>query len=39
MQSRQELRDLIHARMGNFRFIVVSNREPFIHRYVEQGSR
>jgi len=35
MHTRQELRELIRAKLGDYRFIVVSNREPFIHRYVE----
>jgi alpha,alpha-trehalose-phosphate synthase [UDP-forming] len=35
MRTRQDLHDLIQQKMSDFRFIVVSNREPFIHRYVE----
>jgi len=33
MWTRQALHDLIAARMAGYRFIVVANREPFIHRY------
>jgi trehalose 6-phosphate synthase len=32
--TRQTLHDLIADRMKDYRFIVVANREPFIHRYV-----
>jgi trehalose 6-phosphate synthase len=34
MWTRETLRDLIHRKMTGFRFIVVANREPFIHSYV-----
>jgi trehalose 6-phosphate synthase len=33
MWTRQALRELITDRMKDYRFIVVANREPFIHRY------
>jgi trehalose 6-phosphate synthase len=33
MWTRQALRDLITDRMKDYQFIVVANREPFIHRY------
>ena len=33
MWTRQALRDLITERMKDYQFIVVANREPFIHRY------
>ena len=33
MWTRQALRDLITDRMKDYRFIVVANREPVIHRY------
>jgi trehalose 6-phosphate synthase len=32
--TRQALHDLIADRMKDYRFIVVANREPFIHRYA-----
>jgi trehalose 6-phosphate synthase len=34
MWTRQALRELISDRMKDYQFIVVANREPFIHRYV-----
>ncbi len=34
MWTRQTLHDLIRSKMAGYRFIVVANREPFIHRYV-----
>ena len=34
MWTRQTLHDLISSKMAGYRFIVVANREPFIHRYV-----
>ena len=33
MWTRQTLRELIAAKMSGYQFIVVANREPFIHRY------
>jgi trehalose 6-phosphate synthase len=33
MWTRQVLRDLIAGRMKDYKFVVVANREPFIHRY------
>ena len=35
MWTRQTLHDLISNKMAGYRFIVVANREPFIHRYVD----
>ncbi|MBI5592026.1 MAG: trehalose-6-phosphate synthase [Deltaproteobacteria bacterium] len=35
MWTRQTLHDLISNKMADYRFIVVANREPFIHRYVD----
>lgn len=37
MWTRQALHDLIADRMKDYRFIVVANREPFIHRYAGDG--
>lgn len=37
MWSREILHDLIETRMAGYRFIVVANREPFIHRYDGDG--
>ncbi len=31
--TRETLQDLIRSRMGDYRFILVANREPFMHRY------
>jgi trehalose 6-phosphate synthase len=33
MWTRQTLHELISSKMAGYRFIVVANREPFIHRY------
>jgi len=33
MWTRQSLHELISNKMTGYRFIVVANREPFIHRY------
>jgi trehalose 6-phosphate synthase len=35
MWTRQALRDLITSKMKDYRFLVIANREPIIHRYVE----
>jgi len=35
MWTRQSLHDLISNKMAGYRFIVVANREPFIHRFVD----
>ncbi len=35
MWTRKALRDLITSKMKDYRFLVVANRESFIHRYVE----
>lgn len=37
MWNRETLQDLIDARLGGMPFIVVSNREPYIHRFNDQG--
>ncbi len=34
MWNKQSLLDLITSRMGDHQFIVVANREPYIHRYA-----
>lgn len=36
MWTRQTLHDLISSRMQDYKFIVVANREPFIHRYQDE---
>jgi trehalose 6-phosphate synthase len=33
MWSKQALHDLVESRLRNYRFIVVANREPYIHRW------
>ncbi len=35
MWVRQTLRELISVKMAGYKFIVVANREPFIHRYSD----
>jgi len=35
--TRQILHDLIRSKMADYRFIVVANREPFVHRYRDDG--
>lgn len=37
MWTRDTLHTLIEAKMAGYRFIVVANREPFIHRYEGEG--
>lgn len=37
MWSRSSLHDLIASKMTGYRFIVVANREPFIHRFDGDG--
>lgn len=37
MWTRRALQDLIAEKMSGYKFIVVANREPFIHRYGEDG--
>lgn len=37
MWTRQTLQDLIASRMQDYKFIVVANREPFIHQYKDDG--
>ena len=37
MWSRSSLHDLIASKMAGYRFIVVANREPFIHRFDGDG--
>ena len=34
MWTREALHDLIRTKMPNYRFILVANREPFIHQYL-----
>ena len=36
--TRESLNEFIHSRMDGYRFIVVSNREPYSHHYKEDGS-
>lgn len=35
MWTRQALRELITSKMKDYRFLVIANREPIIHRYIE----
>ncbi len=35
MWNQQTLVDLIESKLHGYRFILVSNREPYIHRFVE----
>lgn len=37
MWTRQQLRELIDSKMQGYQFIVVANREPFIHQYREDA--
>jgi trehalose 6-phosphate synthase len=37
MWTRDALRDLIDAKMQGYQFIVVANREPFIHQFKDDG--
>lgn len=37
MWTRQQLRELIDSKMQGYQFIVVANREPFIHQYKDDG--
>ncbi len=37
MWNREQLSELITTQLGNRKFIVVSNREPYIHRYSAAG--
>lgn len=39
MWKRETLHDLISSRMQGYKFIVVANREPFIHRYEDEQIR
>jgi len=34
MWTKEALQDLIEAKLRGYRFILVSNREPYVHRYV-----
>ncbi len=34
MWNRQSLHDLVNAKLGDYLFVAVSNREPYIHTYV-----
>jgi trehalose 6-phosphate synthase len=35
MWTQQSLQDLVQSKLQGYRFIVVANREPYIHRYAE----
>lgn len=37
MWTRDTLRELIATKMAGHKFIVVANREPFLHRYVDEN--
>ena len=34
MWTKESLQDLIHSKLGDRRFILVGNREPYLHRYA-----
>ncbi|MGH7455270.1 MAG: trehalose-6-phosphate synthase, partial [bacterium] len=34
MWTKEALHELIQSKLRNYRFIVVANREPYIHRYA-----
>jgi trehalose 6-phosphate synthase len=35
MWTRESLQELIHGRLAGYKFIVVANREPYVHRFDE----
>ena len=35
--TRENLRDIVKEKVGTHKFIVVSNREPYIHTFTESG--
>jgi len=37
--TKENLRDIVKEKIGEHKFIVVSNREPYIHTYSEKGIR
>ena len=37
MWTKNALQDLIRTRLGEHRLIVVANREPYLHRFVNGG--
>jgi trehalose-6-phosphate synthase len=37
MWTRDSLQELIHGRLAGYKFIVVANREPYVHRFVEDS--
>ena len=37
MWAKNDLRELIQRELGDFLFVVVSNREPYIHNYTVEG--
>ena len=37
MWTRESLLDLIQCKLQDYRFILVSHREPYIHRYADGG--
>jgi trehalose 6-phosphate synthase len=37
MWTRKALHDLIESKLRDYRFVVVSNREPYVHRYTSDG--
>jgi hypothetical protein len=37
MWTKDSLLDLIHSKLGDYKFILVSNREPYVHRRTPNG--
>ena len=39
MWTKHNLLDLIHSKLGDYKFILVSNREPYVHRRAPGATR
>ena len=39
MWTKHNLLDLIHSKLGDYKFILVSNREPYVHRRTPGATR
>ena len=39
MWTKDSLLDLIHSKLGDYKFILVSNREPYVHRRTPGATR
>src|SRR4030042_5501741 len=37
--NKDNLRDIVKEKIGTHKFIVVSNREPYVHSYAHEGIR